>query len=363
MKILMAESSTAIGGQELAVIRHAKGLTERGHTVQVIVQRGSPIAELARQHGIRTHIVSMRRMTVSAMQAFRNILLTEKPHLLHVNSSRDSWLGALAARCIRPRIKVVKTRHISAPLNRNLPTRLLYRRLFDHVIVTGGPTNKRGLVERDGLKPERVSAFPIGVDCHHFSPGPPAEDLRVALRLPPTHRLVGVLSYLRSYKGHRYFIEAAAQILARCKDVTFLIIGEGPEKVPIETYIRTLGISEYMLMLGYREDSLSALRSLDVFVMPSIEGDTIPQVLPEAMAVGLPVIATTTGSIPDIIEDGVTGLLVPPRNSHALSLAIERLLDNRSLAQSYGDRAHRLVTQNYSLEAMLTRLETVYQQI
>ncbi len=224
---------------------------------------------------------------------------------------------------VGPRIKVVKTRHISVPLNRNLPTRLLYRRLFDHVIVTGGPTNKRGLVERDGLKPERVSAFPIGVGCHHFSPGPPAEDLRVALRLPPTHRLVGVLSYLRSYKGHRYFIEAAAQIPARCKDVTFLIIGEGPEKVPIETYIRTLGISEHMLMLGYRKDSLSALRSLDVFVMPSIEGHTTPQVLPEAMAVGLPVIATTTGSFPDIIEDDFTGLLVPPRNSHALSLAMK----------------------------------------
>jgi hypothetical protein len=141
-------------------MRHAKGLTERGHTVQLIVQRGSPIAELAGQHRMRTHFVNMRRMTVSALQAFRNILLTEKPHLLHVNSSRDSWLGALAARCIRARIKVVKTRHISAPLNRNLPTRLLYRRLFDHVIVTGGPTNKRGLVERDGLKP---SAFRLSL--------------------------------------------------------------------------------------------------------------------------------------------------------------------------------------------------------
>lgn len=302
-------------------------------------------------------------MTVSALQAFRNILLTENPHLLHVNSSRDSWLGALAVRCIRPRIKVVKTRHISAPLNRNFPTRLLYRRLFDHVIVTGGPTNKRGLVERDGLKPERVSAFPIGVDCHDFSPGPPAEDLRVALRFPPTHRLVGVLSYLRSYKGHRYFIEAAAHIVARRRNVTFIIIGEGPEDITIRDHIRTLAISEHVLMLGYRDDSLSALRSLDVFVMPSIEGDTIPQVVPEAMAVGLPIIATTTGSIPDIIENGVTGLLVPPRNSHALSLGIERLLDDRSLAQSCGDHAHRLVTQTYSSEAMLTRLETVYQHI
>jgi glycosyltransferase involved in cell wall biosynthesis len=116
-------------------------------------------------------------------------------------------------------------------------------------------------------------------------------------------------------------------------------------------------------MLGYRDDSLSVLRSLDVFIMPSIEGDTIPQVLLEAMAVGLPAIATTTGSIPDVIEDGVTGLLVPPRDSGAISSHIERLLTDHVLARSLGHNAHQVVAHTYSLEAMLDRLEDVYRRV
>lgn len=359
MNILIAESSTAIGGQELAVVRHAKGLAERGHTVQLIVQPETPIAELAHREQLRMHTVKMR-WTFRAWQAFRDILSDEKPDVLHVNSSRDSWLGALAAHSLRPRVKVLKTRHISAPLNRNLPTQLLYRRLFDHVIVTGGPTNERLLVERDGLSPKHVSAFPIGVDCHQFHPGSPTEDLRVALGVPSTDRLVGIVSYLRSYKGHRYFIDAAAEVLACRSNVKFVIIGEGPEETTIRHQIKAMGLTKEVLMLGYRKDLLSALRSLDVFVMPSIEGDTIPQALIEAMAVGLPVIATTTGSIPDVIQEGVTGLLVPPRDSRSISLGIKRLLADDKLAQSCGNNAHSLVTQGYSLDAMLARLQSVY---
>jgi len=116
-------------------------------------------------------------------------------------------------------------------------------------------------------------------------------------------------------------------------------------------------------MLGYRQDSLSLLRALDVFVMPTVEGDTIPQVLLEAMAVGLPVIATTTGSIPDVVRHGVTGLLVPPRDSQAISTSIETLLTDNGLRQTLGHNASSFVANSYSLESMLNRLEEVYREV
>ncbi len=363
MKILLSEASTVKGGQELAIMRQAVGLQKRGHEVMLLLHPGSPIEHLAHQWHVRSTSVPMARLTIASCRQFRRVLARERPDILHVNSSRDSWLGALAARAVSPRIKVVKSRHISVPLNRNLPTRILYRHLFDYVIGTGGPSTLRDLVERDGLSPARTEAFPIGIDLARHEPGRPHEDLRGTLGLDPDHRLVGIVSYLRAYKGHRYFIEAAARLLPRLHDVTFLIVGEGPDEDVIRRHIVQAGLTERVRMLGFRPDLLNVLRSLDVFVIPSIEGDTIPQVLIEAMAVGLPVISTTTGSIPDVVLDGHTGLIVPPRDSARLAERIDELLRNPPLRRHLAANAHRHITEHYSLDRMLDRLEQVYRQV
>ncbi len=364
MKILMTESSTTMGGQELAVLLHARGLLKRGHQVRLILEPGSPIWEKANRMGLPVEAVPMRRLKYpSAILAFRSIMRRDIPQVLHLNSSRDSWIGTLAARLVRVSPKVVRTRHISTPLNKNLTTRLLYRHLVDRVIVTGGETTRRAMVERDGLEPSRVIAFPIGIDLDEFKPAPPRQNLRVELGLPSDHRLVGLISYLRTYKGHEYFIEAASLLLPRAKNVTFVIVGEGPEESAIQARIAELGLTEQVKMLGFREDLLDVFRSLDIFVIPSVEGDTIPQVLMQALALGLPVVSTTVGSIPDVIQDGETGFMVPPKNAAALADRIEILLDDQDLRRSLGARGHSLIESHYSLDRMLDRLEKVYEEV
>jgi glycosyltransferase involved in cell wall biosynthesis len=364
MKIVIAESSTAMGGQELAVLLHADGLRRRGHDVRLVLEPDSSIFDKAVAQGLPVEPVGMGRARYpAAIVAFRNILMRERPALLHVNSSRDSWIGGLAARLVSPRVKVVRSRHISTPLNRNLTTRILYRTLLDFVIVTGSELTRRGLIERDGLAPDRVAAFPIGIDVEQFTPGRPDRDLRRELNLPPEHRLVGLISYLRSYKGHEYFIEAAARVLPRAKDATFLIVGEGPEEARLRERIASSGLSSNVRMLGFRNDLLNVFRSLDLFVIPSIEGDTIPQVLMQALAMGLPVVSTTVGSIPDVVQDGRTGFVVPPRDAGALAERILALLNDAALRADMGRRGRALVEREYSLSRMLDRLEEVYAKV
>ena len=364
MNIVIAESSTAMGGQELAVLLHAGGLCQRGHDVRLILEPDSSIFRKAVEQGLPVVPVAMSRVQYPrAILAFRRIMMRNRPALLHVNSSRDSWIGGLAARLVSPRVKVVRSRHISTPLNRNLTTRMLYRRLMDFVIVTGSELTRRGLIERDGLEPDRVAAFPIGIDIEQFKPGRPDPDLRRELKLPPEHRLVGLISYLRSYKGHEYFIEAAARVLPRAKDVMFLIVGEGPEENRLRARVASLGLSSNVKMLGFRDDLLNVFRSLDLFVIPSVEGDTIPQVLMQALAMGLPVVSTTVGSIPDVVQDGKTGFVVPPRNADALADRILALLENRTQRTEMGRRGRALVEQEYSLSRMLDRLEDVYAKV
>jgi len=361
VKIFIAESSTAVGGQELAVLLHAEGLVKRGHQLLLILEPGSPIAKMAAERNLPVALLSMRRSRYpQAILAFRRLLQRDRPDILQVNSSRDSWIGSIAARLIRPRPKVIRIRHISTPLNRNLTTQLLYRRLVDMVVVTGGERTKCGLIERDGLAAERVAAFPIGLDVQYFRPAPPDHDLRQELGLANGQLLVGLISYLRTYKGHEYFIDAAGQIASKREDVTFIIVGEGPEEQTIRRLIEQRQLTSRIRMLGFRDDLLNIFRSLDVFAIPSVEGDTIPQVLMQALAMGVPVVSTTVGSIPDVVIEGETGFVVPPRNSTELAEKITILLDNSELRRRMGANGRALVESSYSIEKMLDRMEAVY---
>ena len=364
MKIFISESSTAVGGQELAVLLHAEGLLTRGHDLRLILEPGSPIARMAEEKKLPVTLLSMRKSRYpQAIARLRALLDHHRPAILQVNSSRDSWIGAIAGRLVRPRPKLLRIRHISAPLNRNVTTRLLYRHLLDQVVVTGGEKTRRELIERDGLAADRVVAFPIGLDVACFRPGPPDLDLRQELGLSEGHLLVGLISYLRSYKGHEYFIEAAKIISAKRNDVTFIIVGEGPEEQPIRKLIEQLRLTDRMKMLGFREDLLNVFRSLDVFAIPSVEGDTIPQVLMQALATGLPVVSTTVGSIPDVVIEGETGYVVPPRDATALADRIMILLDDAGLRARLGREGRALVESTYSIDRMLDRMEAVYRQL
>ncbi|SLM46179.1 putative Phosphatidylinositol alpha-mannosyltransferase [Nitrospira japonica] len=364
MNLFISESSTAVGGQELAVLLHAEGLVKRGHRLRLILEPGSPIAAMAQEKGLPVTLLSMRRNRYpQAIVALRGLMYRERPAILQVNSSRDSWIGCIAVRLVKPRPKIIRIRHISTPLNRNMTTQLLYRRLLDMVVVTGGERTRRDLIERDGLEPGRVAAFPIGLDVAHFRPGPPARDLRRELGLPATHLLVGIISYLRTYKGHEYFIEAAGRIAAQRDDVTFVIVGEGPEEQSIRRRIEQSGAAWRIRLLGFRDDLLDVFRSLDVFAIPSVEGDTIPQVLMQALALGIPVVSTTIGSIPDVVIDGQTGYVVPPRDGLALADRIAHLLGDAGLRSRLGANGRALVEGSYSIDKMLDRMEAVYQSL
>lgn len=364
MNILIAESSRAVGGQELAVLLHAERLAKRGHRVRLVLEPQSPIMTMAQERGLPVEAFSMQQWRLPwSILAFRRLLTRQRPDIVHVNSSRDSWLAALATRLGPSRPKVVRTRHISAPLTNNRATHLLYRRLFDMVIVTGGERNRQDLIRRDGLAEGRVAAFPIGLDVEQFSPGRPRSDIRTELGVPSHHLLVGIISYLRDYKGHRYFVEAAAKVLKEHQGVTFLIVGEGPEEQNIRSQIERLGLTADVRMLGFREDLLDVFRSLDLFVIPTVEGDTIPQVLMQALAVGLPLVSTTTGSIPDVVTDGESGFLVAPRDVDALAERIGRLLNDPLLRKEMGRLGRQRVERTYSIDRMVDELEGVYRRV
>ena len=360
LTILYAESTKAMGGQELATLRYTGGLRKRGHRIVLVVQPDSPLCELASRMDVIVEPVRMSKAGFAqALMGLVRIVNGYQVDIVQSNSSLDSWVLSIAVRLARRRPFFIRVRHISTPLKKSMSTRLLYRRLFDRVIVTGGELVRKGLIERDGLDAARVEAIPIGYDQSLFKPRPDYRDLRKELGVLTDHLLVGMIAYLRHYKGHRTLIEAAETVCQEISNVTFVIVGEGPEEANLKAFICEKGLDKRVILLGYREDLLDIYQSLDLFVHPSIEAETLPQSILQAIAMGKPVISTPVGSIPEAVIDGVTGFMVPIGDTRTLAEKISQLLADRGAMKRMGEKGQEIASR-YTIERGLDRLEAMY---
>ena len=167
-----------------------------------------------------------------------------------------------------------------------------------------------------------------GVDLEHVAAAPPLS-MRETFWLPHNAPVIGCVGALVDHKGHRFLIRAAAQVVREVPDARFVILGEGERRDELTREIRDLGLERHVLLPGFRPDVLSLLKTFDVFVMPSIT-EGLGTSLLDAMACARPIVASRVGGIPEVVVDGETGLLVPPRDPDSLAEAIVKLLEDRA---------------------------------
>jgi sugar transferase (PEP-CTERM/EpsH1 system associated) len=208
------------------------------------------------------------------------------------------------------------------------------------------------------IHPNKLLVIPNGISLEDFRPADPAE-ARDILGLSGATLVVGTVGRLQPVKGIRFLLEAFARLAAEHADVLLLLVGDGPERAPLQSLAQQLGIAKIVRFLGDRPDVSRWLHTMDVFVLPSIwEG--MPNAALEAMAVGLPVVATAAGGTPEVVVDGVTGLLVPPRDPDALARAAARLLRDSDLRRTMGKAGRARVEQHFSIEETVRRTEELY---
>src|SRR5256712_7712597 len=210
MKILHTESSCGWGGQEIRILDEARGMSGRGHEVAIVAPREARIYEAALKRGLHVEALPIARKNLDGVLAVRRWLQAHPVDVINSHSSTDSWLAALACATLAGAPAIVRTRHISASVPTNLPTRWLYRAATRHVVTTSGSLRLQ-LIRDHGLAPEGTSSIPTGIDAARFIPGP-RDAARGLTGLPPDRRLVGIVATLRSWKGHRYLIEALSQL-------------------------------------------------------------------------------------------------------------------------------------------------------
>lgn len=204
-------------------------------------------------------------------------------------------------------------------------------------------------VAHEGIARERVVMIPNGIDLERYAPAPPRS----------TRRIVTTVANLRAEKGHDVLIAAAALVHARRPDAIFQLVGGGPMREALEQQARASGLGDVVRFLGHREDVPEVLHGSDVYVLPS-RSEAFPNGVVEAMAAGLPVVASNVGGIPELITDEQNGLLAPVGDANALADAILRLLGAPAEAATLAAAARRTIERGYSFDRMVRAFEALY---
>jgi glycosyltransferase involved in cell wall biosynthesis len=277
--------------------------------------------------------------------------------LIHTHDPKTNFLGLLLKRWLS--VRVVATAHgYPRALRRNTLYRLLDQWLLpslDHVI-TVSEAFRQTLLAR-GYHPDRTTTVHIGLDVTTFRRQAAGSSATTA------GPVILTVARLSAEKGLNYLLESAALIHQQFPVARFLIAGEGPLRPQLEQQARDLRLDTCLTFLGQRTDVAHLMAQSDLVVLPSLEEAGCPLVLIEAQALGKAVVATRVGGIPELISDGLTGVLVPPADHAALAAACARLLADPELASRLGQQGAQAVERDFELGSVISRTEAIYRQV
>lgn len=376
VRLLWLIDSLTAGGAEALTVPFARaaasaGRGGRGLEIEVVYLKsmgGNPFEAELRAAGVPVTGIGARNLRDAA--AFRRLLrhLRERrTDLLHAHLAYATIWGLLAGRLVRR--PVVVTLHVGPPEAPRWSREGVRRRLLVALanrwasrVVAVSEAVRRAWVSEAGLAPERAVVVHNGIDVGGAAGS--AAGLRRELGVPNGAPVVVTVSVLRPGKGVEVLLDALPALLARHPAARLVVVGDGPARRALEARAAA-GPPEAaaaVVWAGFRRDVPAFLAAADLFVLPSLE-DAFPTVLLEAMAAGLAVVATRAGGIPEIVDDGVTGLLVPPGEPAPLAEAVAELLADPERRRRLGVAGRRRAEERFSTGAWLGRLERLYGEV
>jgi glycosyltransferase involved in cell wall biosynthesis len=358
LKVLHVDPETSFGGGERQVAGLIRHLAHRGHENVLAASPGAPLAAIVPAADARRRPLAIRNdVDLVAAWRLRRLVAQESPHIVHFHTSRalamSPWLRGYADRC-------VVTRRMDYSLRRGWWTDRLYNRSVAAAVAISEEVRRKLLAA--GVRAERLHVIHSGVEPAAGLPGASGRAAARARFAVGDELALGIVAALETRKGHDVLWHAIARLRGDGVRLRCLVCGDGSQRSALEALARHLGIIDVVGLLGEQRQVADVLAALDVFVLPSrYEG--LGVAILEAMAMALPVVATAVGGIPETVADGRTGLLVPPEDPAALAAAIAALDRDRALAQRMGEAGRRRVIAEFSMEAMASRYERLYEAV
>jgi len=352
------------GGQN-QVLLTVNGLRSIGQRAALVAHPDGELRQRVEEGLDLIPIAPRAEMDLSAAWRFARLLKRLAPDVIHAHDPHGVAMASLAlsfgsaSRSASGRMPaLVASRRVDFHLKGNSFSRWKYRQV-DCFIAASDAIRK--MLVGDGVPAARTVTVHEGIDIDHVLASPPL-NVHEAFFLPHGAPVVGNVAALVPHKGQRYLIDAAHLVVRQVPDARFVILGEGELREHLEKQVHEHRLEKHVLLPGFRTDVLGCLKAFDLFVMSSVT-EGLGTSLLDAMACSRPIVATNAGGIPEIVEDGVNGLLVRPRDAAALAEAIVRALKNEALRHRMGLAGFARVRQRFTVERMVEQTAAVYARV
>lgn len=368
-RVLHVVTSLDVGGAQKHLLSLVKGLRERGHTADVAFFKNPTLREEFLATGAELFDLSTRR-TFSPLLIPRlaRILVRGRYQIVHTHLLKADSYGALAGVLARTPV-ILASKHNDEIALRNprvATVHGLLSRLDQRVIVLSDYVG-RYVASVGKVDPARIDRVYYGVRPATTATMEDGARLRAELGIPGNAPLVATVGRLMEQKGLVYLLQAMEILRDRLPEARLLMVGDSQDgrdgyKTDLLRQWEAMGLQERVIFTGVRNDVPAVMQAIDLFAMASLwEGFGL--VFLEAMAAARPIVATEVSAIPEVVEDGVTGLLVPPRDPRALAEAMLRLLTDRECAAAMGQAGLLKLKQQFSEDKMVESIEQIYYQL
>ncbi|OGC82508.1 MAG: hypothetical protein A2W07_01870 [candidate division Zixibacteria bacterium RBG_16_43_9] len=344
----------------------SSGFQKRGHRVILSGDRNSPPLRMAEKMGLEIFpdlYLSYQNpgRFFYNIKRLKDVIEQEKIDLVNAHQGTGQFYASLVRKLFKKNFVLIRTRGDQRKPKSNLFNRWLNKKWTDGIITTA-ETLYQSYTEKFPLDKSRLINIPLGIDFNCFSPLEKDLELGKSLGISDGELVVGILGRLSPVKGHRYFIQAAAEVLKSFQPVKFLIAGEDAQvkSCRLKELVKEMGISDNFIFIGWVEDSRKIISLMDIAVVSSTGSETIARVALEYMALGKPVVGTEINAIPEVVKNGINGFIVRPEDSRGMAEVMLQLLEDKDKREKFGKASRALIENEFSLDTFVDKTEKFY---
>jgi sugar transferase (PEP-CTERM/EpsH1 system associated) len=360
--VLYLTTELAMGGAERALLHLLTNLNRErfNPTVACLYNGDGVVGQAIRELDITVYDAQMRgKADLGALSRIYQHVRSQRPTILHTNLFHANLPGRITGRLVGVPIIISSERTMAMESEWRYWLNRWTIGMVDRVVAVSKKVGEF-CINHIRLPAHKVVVIHNGVEIPPFSPYA-IEQARQVLGIPQEALVCGAVSRLEPVKGIDDLILAFAQVRAN-HDAHLVIVGNGSQRERLVSLAQGTGVSDWVIWTGYRDDVLQLLPAFDIFIQPS-HHEGLPNTVLEAMAAGLPVVATSVGGTPELVVNGETGLLVPSGDSDALAGAITELLEHPEVRDRLGQAGQERVKLHFSVDEMVRKIEQLYEQL
>lgn len=358
--LILIDTLESAGAENVAVnIAIRLKDSERFRPVVCSTRWGGVLEEVLGVNNIK-YIMLKRNRSYEAYKflSLRKIINEENIRMIHAHKLGSNLWGVMLGRLYN--VPVIAHCHAQTySWSSSLADKIIER--LSYIIVSISEYERQRLIKEEGISPSKIVTIYNGIDSNNYKTKPNL-DIKRQLGIKVDSPVVGIVAVFRPQKNHELFLLAAQEILKRNKNICFLLVGDGPTRKRIEDLALKLGIAKSCIFTGSRRDIPDILSIIDIGVLSS-HWEGLPLAVLEYMASSKPIVATGVGGIPEVIQDGVNGFLIPAGDFKMLAQRVSLLLDNKDLALEMGRKGLLILRRGFTMDSMMRKIEDLYARI